>query len=210
MPFLTGVFGYIKPRQDQIFNILLGLSFIYWAFAGFYKDLSILSTVRVCTSILNIVIGILIILRSKELKKAKPKALLFSLPSLILGGLLFKFALPFTIWSSFLQIIFALASIFTILSFLSLGSSFSILPSLRKIKDTGTYRIVRHPAYLGESLMVFCLAISSDRRYALFFFLVYLVMLRFRIEEEENLLSTTQAYRSYQERIKWKLLPFLW
>lgn len=210
MPFLTGAFGYIKSKQDQIFNLLLGLSFIYWSLAGLYKDLNDLSTVRVCTSLLNFLVGVLIILRQKELKRGDTKSLIASLPSLVLGGLLFKMALYFSHWSLPLQAVFALASIFTLMSFISLGSSFSILPSLRKIMVHGTYRLVRHPAYLGESVMVLCLALSTQKPYAILLFLLYITLLSFRIKEEERLLSSQTSYLEYKKKVKWKLLPLVW
>lgn len=210
MPSSTGVFGYINSKRDIILNFCFALSFFSWAGIGIYKDLEQLSTVRVFVSLINLLIGMLILFRLKLKKESSAIAILKSLPSLLAGGILFKLAQDYNDWSIPLQILFASGASFCIFSFLCLGRNFSIFPSKRKISTWGAYQLVRHPAYLGESIMLLALALFIAKLWVLVVLFIYAVSLVWRIEEEENLLGSDQEYLLYKKKTPYRLIPFVW
>ena len=91
-----------------------------------------------------------------------------------------------------------------------LGRSFGIVAADRGVVMGGPYRIVRHPIYLGYLVthVGFLLANWSFRNIAIYiteyFFQVG------RILSEERLLKEDDSYRAYCERVRYRLIPFIW
>ncbi|MCB9256425.1 MAG: isoprenylcysteine carboxylmethyltransferase family protein [Chitinophagales bacterium] len=210
MPSSTGVSGYINSKKDFLLNLCFALSFFSWAAIGIYKDFGQLSSVRLLTSLLNLEIGILILFRLKLKQESSPKAIIKSLPSLLAGGLLFKLAQDYNNWSYALQILFALGACFSLYSFYCLGKNFSIFPSKREISTSGAYKVVRHPAYLGESIMLLALALYIAKLWVLALLFIYALSLVWRIHEEETLLTCDKDYILYKAKTPYRLIPFLW
>lgn len=81
----------------------------------------------------------------------------------------------------------------------------------QKVIDTGLYGIVRHPMYMATLLLFLTLPIVLGSWYALLIFLAYPVVIVFRIRNEEALLEAElPGYREYKQRIRWRLIPFIW
>jgi len=93
---------------------------------------------------------------------------------------------------------------------LSLGRAFGLLPAQRSIVTRGAYRIVRHPIYLGYliSHCGFLCAQASLRNLLVYGGLYALQWMR--MEREERWLARQDAYRIYQARVRWRLLPGLY
>lgn len=91
----------------------------------------------------------------------------------------------------------------------SLRRSFGIVPANRGIRDGGLYRIVRHPLYAAELLMLlgFVLASPSARNALLWVAGCGLQFLR--ALAEEKFLSADAAYRAYSDRVRYRLVPGL-
>ena len=103
-----------------------------------------------------------------------------------------------------------LATFVWIASVLWLGKSFSILPALRDLRTTGPYRFVRHPIYLSYLLIDtgFLLSYPSLLNCAVVGLAVGLYMVR--IDMEEKLLGSLEAYRAYRRRTRFRLIPFVY
>jgi len=74
----------------------------------------------------------------------------------------------------------------------------------------GAYRLVRHPLYLGWMLMVFGSAhLTGDR---LLFAAVSSMYLVLAIPWEERSLEAAfgDAYRRYKDRVRWRVLPYVY
>jgi protein-S-isoprenylcysteine O-methyltransferase Ste14 len=74
----------------------------------------------------------------------------------------------------------------------------------------GAYRVVRHPLYLGWMLMVFAAPrMTGDR---LTFAIVTSAYLLIAIPWEERSLEGVfgDAYRRYKERVRWRVLPYVY
>jgi len=198
-------------KDESIFNILLGLSIIAWGAMGLYKGtFQEPSLIRFLSSILNFFIGFLIIFRNPVLKSGSHFSILISLPSFLLGGMLFKMAHPFNVWPISLEIAFATGVLVTLISFLYLGKNFAIFPNLRAISKQGPYRLIRHPAYAAEILLTASCCLANFNVITISIFTLFLFFLHFRIEEEEKLLSESKEFIKYKSIVKWKLVPHLW
>lgn len=200
-------------KNELLINICLGCSLIYWGIAGFYTSndtYESIPIIRIFITALNVLVGILILFRKPVLLNASLQANLISLPSFLCGGLLFKFAKPLFLWEAYIEILFIFGGSLTFISFLCLGRNFSILPKMRKIVSKGTFRWVRHPAYLGEMLMLLACLLSSDKWFSWVIFLLFIPSLVFRIQAEEKLLSKNEVYLNYKKEVKWRLIPFIW
>ena len=101
------------------------------------------------------------------------------------------------------------AALFLLVSTLSLGRSFGILPAVRGIRTTGAYRLVRHPIYMSYLLMDVAILAADPSRRNVAVFGVATALLLARIQFEEELLSTTEEYRQYKQSTRYRLLPFV-
>ncbi len=77
--------------------------------------------------------------------------------------------------------------------------------------DTGLYGIVRHPMYSATLVLFLAMPLVLGSLWALVIFLAYpfIIVTRLRHEEaflEENL----DGYRAYKQKVKYRLIPFVW
>ncbi len=81
----------------------------------------------------------------------------------------------------------------------------------QRVVDTGVYGIVRHPMYLGGSLMFVGGPLLLGSVWGLLAGLAALGFLILRILGEEKLLARDLAgYRAYCEKVRYRLLPHVW
>ena len=77
--------------------------------------------------------------------------------------------------------------------------------------DTGLYGIVRHPMYLATLLMFLPLPLILGSLWGLIPFALYPVIIVIRILNEEKVLTEGLAgYAEYKQKVKYRLLPYLW
>jgi protein-S-isoprenylcysteine O-methyltransferase Ste14 len=94
----------------------------------------------------------------------------------------------------------------------NLRSNFSIAPEARMLVVTGPYRILRHPIYSAELLMIVGVAIGQLRLTTLFGVLGLIGLQTFRVQREEALLRRAfpRAFEEFSARTRFRLLPLLW
>ena len=79
------------------------------------------------------------------------------------------------------------------------------------VVDTGLYAIVRHPMYSATLLLFLSMPIILGSLYALVVFLAYPFIISMRIKNEEKLLENELAgYSEYKQKVKYRLIPFIW
>ena len=77
--------------------------------------------------------------------------------------------------------------------------------------DTGVYRFVRHPMYLGASLAFIGGALLLGTISGLLLALALGGLLVLRILGEEQLLThDLEGYRAYREKVRYRLVPHVW
>jgi protein-S-isoprenylcysteine O-methyltransferase Ste14 len=77
--------------------------------------------------------------------------------------------------------------------------------------DTGVYGFVRHPMYLGASLVFVGGALLLGSVCGLLAGLAMVGLLILRIFGEEKLLARDlEGYRAYCEKVRYRLIPHVW
>ena len=81
----------------------------------------------------------------------------------------------------------------------------------QKVVDTGLYGIVRHPMYAATILLFLMMPIVLGSWYALIVFAFYPAIIIVRLKDEEALLTRElPGYAEYTQKVKYRLIPFLW
>lgn len=81
----------------------------------------------------------------------------------------------------------------------------------QKVIDTGLYGIVRHPMYSVTLLLFLSMPIVLGSVYSFLLFLVYPFIIAKRIKHEEKFLEEElDGYREYEQKVKFRLIPFIW
>lgn len=81
----------------------------------------------------------------------------------------------------------------------------------QKVVDTGLYGIVRHPMYAATLLLFLSMPLVLGSLIALVPFLAYPFIIAARLKHEEKLLEAElDGYAAYQEKVKWRLIPFIY
>lgn len=81
----------------------------------------------------------------------------------------------------------------------------------QKVIDTGLYGIVRHPMYSVTLLLFLSMPFVLGSIQAFVIFLVYPTIIAKRIRNEEELLERElKGYREYKNKVKYRMIPFIW
>ena len=81
----------------------------------------------------------------------------------------------------------------------------------QKVIDTGLYGIVRHPMYFATTLLFlsFPIVLGSWFSFAIFCFFPFVLVKRIK-NEEELLENGLEGYKEYKQKVKYKIIPFVW
>ena len=81
----------------------------------------------------------------------------------------------------------------------------------QKVIDTGLYGIVRHPMYAVTLLLFLSMPIVLGSVISFIVFLAYPFIIAGRIKNEEKVLEEGLAgYKEYKQKVKYRLVPFIW
>lgn len=81
----------------------------------------------------------------------------------------------------------------------------------QKVIDTGLYGIVRHPMYSATLILFLSMPIVLGSIISFVIFLTYPVIIAKRIRNEEEVLAKElDGYAAYREKVKYRLIPFVW
>ena len=81
----------------------------------------------------------------------------------------------------------------------------------QKVIDTGLYGIVRHPMYSVTLLLFLSMPLVLGSVYSFVIFLAYPFIIAKRIKYEEKFLEKElNGYTEYKQKVKYRLIPFIW
>lgn len=79
------------------------------------------------------------------------------------------------------------------------------------VVDTGLYGIVRHPMYAVTILLFLMIPLVLGSWYALIAFGFYPAIIMVRLKDEEELLTKElPGYAEYKQKVKYRIIPFVW
>lgn len=155
-----------------------------------------------------------------EEKEEKQKIIvrLFRLP-FILGFLIPGFDYRYN-WSEISTILVIISNVMVFLGYLwvflvfrenSYTSRIVEVEKDQKVISTGPYSIIRHPMYLGMSIMFLFTPLALGSWWALTVFIFLPVVLIYRIFNEESVLQKNlPGYKEYCQKTRYRLIPFIW
>lgn len=173
--------------------------------------------------------GIIIFFKSPELLKRRLNAkeeqdeqkivllasgIMFIL-AFALAGLNFRFG-----WHKLPTAVIIMASIIFLLAYIMYGevlreneylSRTVEVSDNQKVVDTGLYGLVRHPMYTSTIFLFLSMPLVLNSIFSFIVMLVYPIIIIFRIRNEEEVLENELiGYKEYKEKVKYKLIPYIW
>ena len=81
----------------------------------------------------------------------------------------------------------------------------------QKVIDTGLYGIVRHPMYSSTLLLFLSMGLVLGSPISFAILLLYIPIIAKRIKNEEAVLTEGLAgYAAYREKVRYKVIPYVW
>ena len=81
----------------------------------------------------------------------------------------------------------------------------------QKVIDTGLYGVVRHPMYTATILLFLAMPLVLGSWLSFAIMLLYPVLILFRIRNEEKVLEAgLEGYVEYKQRVRYRLIPYIW
>ncbi len=195
--------------MDRIADWALGLSALSWAVAGCLQGQAT-TAVGVTVIVINAVVGVLFLLRRPATRKGAMGDNAICVGSVVSSLLAVSVAPPPEQWPRHAVVLFVVAGGAAVLSMVGLGRSFGVLPAERGLVQRGPYRLVRHPVYSAELMMVLACGWAAWRPLALGAVILATLLVLVRIRIEEQLLTTMSGYHAYRTQVRWRLLPGVW
>ena len=141
-------------------------------------------------------------------------ALMF-IAGFIVAGFNFRYG-----WGVFPNIVIIISSIIFVLSYMVyaevlrenkyLSRTIEVQEN-QKVIDTGLYGIVRHPMYMATIFLFLSMPLILGSIYSFAIFLLYPIIIAKRIKNEEEVLEKElTGYIEYKNKVKYKMMPFIW
>jgi protein-S-isoprenylcysteine O-methyltransferase Ste14 len=81
----------------------------------------------------------------------------------------------------------------------------------QKVISTGPYTLVRHPMYLGGVILFLGVPLALGSWRGLFIVALMIPAVIWRLLDEEKFLATNlPGYMQYQDKVRYRLLPYIW
>ena len=113
-------------------------------------------------------------------------------------------------WPEAGLVVVTVAAVWGLASLLSIGRRFGVRPAARGLATTGTYRLVRHPIYLGHVLGDIGYNLQEWNLGTVLLVLAGWLALLYRIHVEERLLAGDPGWAGYVARVRSRVVPGVW
>ena len=81
----------------------------------------------------------------------------------------------------------------------------------QKVIDTGLYGIVRHPMYMTTLFLFLAMPLVLGSPLSFVIMLAYIPIIAKRMRNEEQVLEEgLEGYTGYKQRVRYKVIPFVW
>lgn len=204
-----GILDLLIPGGRAL-DLGLGLSALGWAAAGLVGALPAPSPAAFAVAALHATAGLLFLRRAAPAEGPRLVGALAALPALLLGGAAWSLGPAPADWPLWMGRFLLIATAWTCWSLFSLGDSFGVLPARRALVTHGPYRLVRHPAYLGELAVLQLIGAASMRPAIQGLCAAAALPVMLRVVVEEQALAADPGWQAYAAAVRWRLVPGLW
>ncbi|MBO5527292.1 MAG: isoprenylcysteine carboxylmethyltransferase family protein [Erysipelotrichaceae bacterium] len=81
----------------------------------------------------------------------------------------------------------------------------------QKVIDTGLYGLVRHPMYMATLFLFLAMPLVLGSLISFLIMLAYIPIIVKRLLNEEKVLADgLEGYKEYMEKVKYRLIPYVW
>ena len=81
----------------------------------------------------------------------------------------------------------------------------------QQVISTGLYGVVRHPMYAATLLLFSVMPLVLASPISFLIMLLYIPIIHIRIKNEEKVLTEgLKGYKEYKQKVKYKVIPFIW
>jgi protein-S-isoprenylcysteine O-methyltransferase Ste14 len=81
----------------------------------------------------------------------------------------------------------------------------------QKVVSTGLYAHVRHPMYMGGCILIIGMPLALGSWWGVLVYFVFMPALLWRLFDEEKLLEKNlSGYIEYKNKVRYRLVPFVW
>lgn len=176
-----------------------------------------------------LVLGAVLLLKSPDLlakrldtkeKESKQKIVvalsgLIFLAAFILAGLDFRYGwteIPdWAVWASTAVLLLSYAMYAEVMRENAYLSRTIEVQEGQKVIDTGLYGIVRHPMYSATIFLFLSMPLVLGSLLSFAVMLAYVPVIALRISNEEKVLSQNlKGYEEYRQKVRSKVIPFIW
>lgn len=158
-------------------------------------------------------------LKAKETQRAQKDVIRYSglmfLVAFIVAGLNYRFG-----WITMPRAIVWIGAVIFLLAYCLFGEVLRENQYLSRtievrdgqtVVDTGLYGIVRHPMYTATVLLFLSMPLVLNSLISFIIMLAYIPIIVKRIRNEEEVLETElKGYKEYKQKVKYRLIPFIW
>ena len=173
--------------------------------------------------------GIIMMIKSPDLLKKRLKAkeneeeqkivillsLLMFIAGFIIAGLNYRY--NWTVMPNWVVVVSSVIFVFSYILYAEVLRENQYLSRVievqenQKVVDTGLYGIVRHPMYAATIFLFLSMPLILGSLYSFAIFLVYPIIIAKRIKNEEEVLEKElKGYKEYKQKVKYKMIPFVW
>ena len=158
-------------------------------------------------------------LKAKETQSEQKDVIRYSgvmfLAAFILAGLNYRFqwtTLPETIvWISVALFLLAYSMFGEVLRENRYLSRVIEVQANQTVVDTGLYEVVRHPMYSATVILFLSMPLILNSLPSFVIMLAYIPIIVKRIKNEEAVLEEElKGYTEYKDKVKYRILPFIW
>ena len=205
---LVGLFVFLPAGTLYFFNgwLFMGVLFVPMFFAGIvmmFKNPSLLEKRLEAKE-----------KRNKQSVVVKLSGLMF-LAGFVVAGLDFRFK-----WLTLPKAVSVIAAVVFLIAYILyaevmrentyLSRTIQVQEN-QKVIDTGLYGIVRHPMYAVTVILFLSMPLVLGSVFSLVVFLLYPFLIAGRIKDEEKLLEEElEGYKEYKQKVRYRLIPFIW
>ena len=158
-------------------------------------------------------------LNGKEEQTEQKEVVLFSslmfLAAFVLAGLNFRFKWfvlsDWVSWTAAIVFLFAYGLYAEVLRENEYLSRTIEVQENQKVIDTGLYGVVRHPMYMTTLFLFLSMPLVLGSLISFGIMLLYIPIIAKRIRNEEAVLENgLDGYSEYKNRVRYKVIPYLW